>query len=37
MAIVDYIDIEGKKVFDKYQYQGKTIENTKKTGKAPKG
>ncbi len=37
MAIVDYIDIEGKKVFDKDQYQVKTIENNGKTGKAPKG
>ena len=37
MAIVDYIDIEGKKVFDKYQHQENTMENTLKIGKASKG
>jgi len=37
MAIVDHIDIEGKKVFDKYQSQEETIKNPWKKDKAPKG
>lgn len=37
MAIVDYIDIEGKKVFDKYKSQEIAIKNTGKKVKVPKG
>jgi ethanolamine utilization protein EutN len=37
MAIVDYIDIEGKKVFDKHLYQQKTMKDTGKIGRVSKG
>lgn len=37
MAIVDYIDIEGKKVFDKNKYQEKSVESTGKPGRRSKG